>query len=78
MSFIKKLTKRGRLRKQKTVGRMCQLPRFLQNTNSDCQVLWQQRESMGKDEVTYLQVSEYSSVVPDIANSGLMDEKYYR
>ena len=30
-----------------------------------------------KDKVTYLQVSEYFSVVPEITNSGLMDGKYF-
>ena len=30
---------------------------------------------MEKDKVTYLEVSEYSSVVPDIENTGLMDGK---
>ena len=31
-----------------------------------------------KNNVTYLKVSEYFSVVPDFLNSGLMDGEYYR
>ena len=31
-----------------------------------------------KNKVTYLQVSEYLSEVPDIADSGFMDGEYYR
>ena len=31
-----------------------------------------------KDTIAYLGVSEYSSVVPEIEYTGLMDGKYYR
>ena len=59
-------------KKWKTAGTRW-LQRFLQNTNSNAK--WRQRESIKEDKVTYLYFSEYSSIVPDIANSGLMDEK---
>ena len=35
------------------------------------------KKTLKKDKVTYLQVSEYFSVVPEITNSGLMDGKYF-
>ena len=56
------------------MDRMQWLPMFLQNTNSDAKYYGGKAKSQKK--ITYLQVSEYSSVVPDIANSGLMDVEY--
>ena len=35
-------------------------------------------EKVEKSKITYLVVSEYTSVVPDIKNTGLMDGKYYK
>ena len=45
-----------------------------------CQVLWQHGKSIEKKkkQIYDLQVSQYSSVVPDIAKSDLMDGKCYR
>ena len=45
-----------------------------------CQVLWQHGKSIEKkpQQIYDLQVSQYSSVVPDIAKSDLMDGKCYR
>ena len=60
---------------EKTVGTRW-LPRFLQNTNRDAKYYGNKKKTLKKDKVTYLQVSEYFSVVPEITNSGLMDGKY--
>ena len=42
------------------------LPRFLQNTNRDAKYYGNKKKTLKKDKATYLQVSEYFSVVPEI------------
>ena len=50
--------------------------RFLQNGNNDAKYYGNKGKAQKKNKVTYLQFSEYFSVLPDTADSGMMDGKY--
>ena len=49
------------------------LPRFVQKANSDAKYYVKREKEQEKAEVHTCKVSEYYSVEPDIASSGLMD-----